>query len=391
MSYFNDDAKKIKKYKSSDKTNKSRLKYILPICATAVLFVGAGFIAINSFNESMSADNDFSEYTNKSKETTDNLYDDAESKLAASNTKQHSEVVETSDVLNYTLSKEENDYDNSNQDKSITDFSSHLYQIVNDSDITSFQEADKYCKSIGGHLATIQSQEENDYIYSLIISNGYSSAYFGLTDQDNEGTWKWTNGEPVNYLNWASSEPNSENSEENYAMFYYKYADGKWNDGRWSDNTTAFICEWDERNDQDDKTNNNIPESSEFMDFSNHSYKVIDNSEITSFQEANKYCKSIGGHLATIQSQEENDYIYSLIISNGYSSAYFGLTDQDNEGTWKWTNGEPVNYLNWASSEPNSENSEENYAMFYYKYADGKWNDGRWGDNTTAFICEWDE
>jgi hypothetical protein len=139
---------------------------------------------------------------------------------------------------------------------------------------------------------------------------------------------------------------------------------------------------------QDEKDNN---QEIDIIDFSNHSYQIIDNSSITSFQEADEYCRSIGGHLATIQSQEENDYIYSLIISKGYESAYFGLTDKDIEGTWKWTNGESVNYTNWASNEPNSENSEENYAMFYYKYTDGKWNDGRWGDNTVAFICEWDD
>ena len=80
--------------------------------------------------------------------------------------------------------------------------------------------------------------------------------------------------------------------------------------------------------------------------------------------------------------------------SKGYSSAYFGLSDVAQEGTWNWVNGDAVTYTNWASGEPNGENSREDYAMFYWKFTDGKWNDGDFGGRTnnggTAFICEWD-
>jgi hypothetical protein len=388
LSYYNDDAKKIKKYASSDNINKSKSKYLIPISVVSVLIVATGVAFLNIFNNDKSENSISMETSIDSvNESTTSYANDSIDKDSA-NDKQNYDSAESTNVSNNSLFQDEKD---NNQEIDIIDFSNHSYQIIDNSSITSFQEADEYCRSIGGHLATIQSQEENDYLYSLIISKGYESAYFGLTDKDIEGTWKWTNGESVKYTNWASNEPNSENSEENYAMFYYKYTDGKWNDGRWGDSTVAFICEWDDSLAIQGDEKNHDSQLSESIDFSNHSYQVIEDSEISSFEEADEYCKSIGGHLATIQSQEENDYLYSLIISKGYESAYFGLTDKDIEGTWNWTNGEPVNYTNWASNEPNSENSEENYAMFYYKYTDGKWNDGRWGDNTVAFICEWDD
>ena len=109
--------------------------------------------------------------------------------------------------------------------------------------------------------------------------------------------------------------------------------------------------------------------------------------------QANAYCESRGGYLATITSQEENEFIFKYMKDSGFTSAYFGFTDEITEGEWRWVTGEPVVYTNWASGEPNSENSNEDYAMFYYKFTTGKWNDGNFGinaaGNTTAFICEW--
>ena len=82
------------------------------------------------------------------------------------------------------------------------------------------------------------------------------------------------------------------------------------------------------------------------------------------------------------------------MLQTGFESAYFGLSDSVEEGSWVWVNGETADYLNWHSGEPNGESSSEDYAMFYYKYDDGAWNDGDFGRNTAnggiAFICEWD-
>jgi len=125
-----------------------------------------------------------------------------------------------------------------------------------------------------------------------------------------------------------------------------------------------------------------------------HYYEFFD-SVVDSWEDAQNYCKSLGGHLATLTSQEENNYVYQEMLDAGYKNAYFGLTDVDTEGTWKWITGEPLSYQNWHKGEPNSENQNEDYAMFYYKYSDGTWNDGDFGGRTVSsgrvFICEWDD
>ena len=122
------------------------------------------------------------------------------------------------------------------------------------------------------------------------------------------------------------------------------------------------------------------------MDYNGHSYQII---EINGdWSDAKRYCEAKDGYLATITSAEENEVLYTFMHEAGYGSAYFGFTDRVNEGQWVWENGETVSYTNWEPGEPNSENSEEDYGMFYEKFGQATWNDGRFG--TARFICEWD-
>ena len=121
----------------------------------------------------------------------------------------------------------------------------HYYMLYNDAD--TYDAAQQKCVERGGHLATITSAEENSFVYSYIVSIGTKNAYFGFTDAETEGTWKWVTGETSSYTNWHRGEPNSENSREDYAMFYYKFADGTWNDGDFRGSAgKAYICEWDQ-------------------------------------------------------------------------------------------------------------------------------------------------
>ena len=129
-------------------------------------------------------------------------------------------------------------------------------------------------------------------------------------------------------------------------------------------------------------------------EFHGHYYYVYDNKDYT-YEQALEFCVEAGGYLATITTQEENDFLFQYMKDSGYESAYFGLSDASEEGTWAWINGEAVEYTNWSTNEPNAEREGEDYAMFYFKYSTGAWNDGDFGSGTVnggkAFICEWGE
>ncbi|MFT9116331.1 MAG: DUF5050 domain-containing protein [Sporolactobacillus sp.] len=132
---------------------------------------------------------------------------------------------------------------------------------------------------------------------------------------------------------------------------------------------------------------------SDAVSYNGHHYKLFNNNVDWSTDE--KYCENLGGHLATITSQGENDFLYKYIKSNNTDSAYFGGVKKD--GAWTWSDGETFSYTDWASGEPNDQSDSEAYAMFYFKYTDGTWNDGDGlqisednGNSDCPFICEWD-
>ena len=136
------------------------------------------------------------------------------------------------------------------------------------------------------------------------------------------------------------------------------------------------------------------PQTSSDLKWDKHEYRFFSNVADT-WEDAERYCESIGGHLATITSPEENAYIYKLAKEYG-SDAYIGLTNRGGNGEWQWITGETANYLNWAYDSPTS-NSRDCYAMFYDnidKENDGKWRSGSFeegsGPNKRMFICEWD-
>ena len=121
--------------------------------------------------------------------------------------------------------------------------------------------------------------------------------------------------------------------------------------------------------------------------YNGHAYAIYSEAA-DSWEEATEFCEAAGGKLAVINDAEENEFVYKYMTECGFKSAYFGLSDPNKDGTWSWADGSALTYSNWHSGEPSSQN--EMYGMYYYKFSDGTWNDGVWGDNTTAFICEWE-
>ena len=126
--------------------------------------------------------------------------------------------------------------------------------------------------------------------------------------------------------------------------------------------------------------------SAKVVSYNGHSYCVLNLN--ASYERAMAYCESLGGYMASINSQGENDFLFSYIKSCGLSNVYFGLYDSGNR-IWKWASKERVSFLNWGKGEPN--NVTEKYAMFYSAYNDGKWNDGHFYSGDTMFLCEWDK
>lgn len=110
----------------------------------------------------------------------------------------------------------------------------HNYLYVGTS--MSWTDARAYCQSLNGHLATIGSANENTFV-SLMASG---SKWIGLTDEAVEGTFVWSNGEPLVYTNWSGANPDNAGNQDYVQMLSI----GTWDD---TAETPAlpFVCEFD--------------------------------------------------------------------------------------------------------------------------------------------------
>ena len=115
----------------------------------------------------------------------------------------------------------------------------------------------------------------------------------------------------------------------------------------------------------------------EAIEIDGHHYHVFSDIGV-SMDEAQQFCESIGGHLATVGSDEKNSKLFSLINENGYDNEFF-----DFSGNARLISGDPVTY---EKVNP-LDDASDYYGLFYWKY-DGV--DSEAGKNGSAFICEWD-
>ncbi|NXW24945.1 PGCB protein, partial [Circaetus pectoralis] len=90
----------------------------------------------------------------------------------------------------------------------------------------SWEDAETQCRHYGGHLATVLTPEEQDF-----INDQYREyQWIGLNDRTIEGDFQWSDGSPLLYENWHPGQPDSYFlSGENCVVIV-------WHDGgQWSD------------------------------------------------------------------------------------------------------------------------------------------------------------
>ena len=124
--------------------------------------------------------------------------------------------------------------------------------------------------------------------------------------------------------------------------------------------------------------------------FNGHAYLFYDSMLL--WNDAKTYCESLGGHLATITSEEEQMFIVNYLVSvKPLSTVWIGLRSWWTE----WITGEAVGYSNWGDGEPDNSGGQDYGAIVLNEYIGTDWHirPGQWddlGNELNYFICEWD-
>ncbi len=116
-----------------------------------------------------------------------------------------------------------------------------------------------------------------------------------------------------------------------------------------------------------------------------NSYEIVVNETPICWTEAKEAAEAMGGHLATITSQEETDCIIALIDQEPLPDPGVSLDlwlgghqpgGPEPEEGWEWVTGEPWVYTNWNENQPDNAGGGEDYLVSSGSEAYmGKWND----------------
>ena len=298
-------------------------------------------------------------------------------------------------------------------------YNGHTYLLS--SSTMNWANAQIYADLVGGELVTINNEAEQQWVREQF---GWATAWLGLNDVANDGTWVWTDGSTDTYSNWGSGYP-YQSSDYNYA---YLSSDGKWYNAYDTWNYAYALIEFDAQHDAlgttsaldtsylldvriedsvaprvesttlpaNNSTVDNLVGASitvtlseklepatvkaglrEVWERDGHYYTVTD--KVVSREQAEAAAQVVGGHLVSISDTDEQAWLYSM-LDGRYSDVWLGLSDSAVEGTWvsadgatTWVNGSQTNtaYTNWGDSQPYYQ-WDENYD-YAAMNSGGKW------------------
>ncbi|KAG7254781.1 hypothetical protein CRUP_013303, partial [Coryphaenoides rupestris] len=106
----------------------------------------------------------------------------------------------------------------------------------------SWEESRQDCQSKAARLVTINSQEEQKFVNTLLPPS--TKAWMGLNDMETEGNWIWLDRTTPTTTYWQSGQPNSYGGNQDCVEFIHKSSGqlGEWNDDS-CDAKNPWICE----------------------------------------------------------------------------------------------------------------------------------------------------
>ncbi|KAM3727425.1 Macrophage mannose receptor [Dirofilaria immitis] len=270
-------------------------------------------------------------------------------------------------------------------------------------------------KKNNAFLACIGSEDENDFIKNLLVRKDAMIAYIGLQSLSYDVSRRyWCDGTTLEYMRWMNEKPDNGDFKDDGCVVID--TNGYWDDWTCDRNEDigprATVCQIKiKHHNNDDNDDNQIKhddeaivcsEDFEYCPSTKNCYKVITSQEPMNQTIAQAECDKYNAHLASIDSNEENQFVSDLAMKNPLSSmrVYIGLesdkTDTD-ASKRHWIDGTSVTYLNWEHTKPDDEPYDDNNCVVLIPERNGVWDDWACADSCClnhavyGAVCEIDQ
>ncbi|XP_049888756.1 macrophage mannose receptor 1-like [Epinephelus moara] len=256
------------------------------------------------------------------------------------------------------------------------------FEAYNERARTWFQARD-YCRTIGGDLLSIHSEEE-----LKVLPHSSQNAWIGLNALDPVTGFVWSDGSPLQFQDWEDGEPNNRKNME-YCVTFGKgrdYESGSWNDEH-CESQYGWLCQIRigviPKPPPSPVTPDYITRSDGWIEWNGSQYYT--DTYGSAMEDARRYCQREHGDLVTINSEAESVFLWKQIDHTYEDKPYWiGLT-VDFDGTSEWMDGSPVVFQRWDENQPDFKNNDENCVVMTSSL--GFWHDYNCGYDH-KFICK---
>jgi hypothetical protein len=248
-------------------------------------------------------------------------------------------------------------------------------------------EARLAAEKLRGALAVIDDAAEN----AVVAKQVDGPTWIGIGKSPN-GWSRLADEGRVTYFRWDRGQPSNGPGEVAVAT----HRDGVWHDHFASD-VLFYVVEWPHaKSVGGDAENPPFPNGTLVWEENGHGYKAF--REKLLWPEAKQRCEEMGGHLVSITSPEEQQFIHEVVSMAGIpvdmrqgmaswqEKLWIGGTDEGSEGKWRWVDGSPWGFTEWVKGQPDGDGNFVNICP----HIAGRWNDDHAvGARVVGFICEW--
>jgi len=263
-----------------------------------------------------------------------------------------------------------------------------------------WEEAKADAERLGGHLATIASEQEQAMLYQCAGAQSFTNdLWIGAEDLGGDGQWNWVTGEPFDYAFWTENRP--EAARRFRVMLLLRECDRDNNGRCWRDVWSGFLHGYllelpvvlDPLN--ADTDGDGVDDGLEILSGANPLVADTDGDGLSdaeeifatgtspahvgedsdgdglsdavelygsiymaipgafTWDEAKADAERLGGHLATIASEQEQNMLYQCAGLPAFNTHWWiGAEDLNGDGQWNWVTGEPFDYAFWVENRP---------------------------------------